>query len=431
MNTPSIFVVLRPWVTQKAAAVIGTDCERGVDVWAQCGTHVTVLGASVAESMDLESQHFDVLLCTQPVSSELCFKWAQNALTTSGVMVVGIEAADQAWVFEDQMRTGGWDVVTMAEFPWKGVSLAPVFDEGEPGEPSLVLDEALLESTPMPARYWVIANRRGTTQPELIATLRGRCMLIPDEREGDGRAEQESQRLARAEAERDRAAERALTAETDVAVMSRSVTELERALRQAHASIEAHGHAHQVTTEQLHAVQSERDDAVRKATQLQAALREQRLADSRSSALEPNAEHRNETGKREPEVTRLREELEQLSAQLAAERARAQAAIAERLELRRQLRHQDRLLTKERRRLARVGEEPSASLSDVEDVFADLAAEPEVTFGPSTPTSESPHREGPSEAYRVLDEEVELDTWIGGTSAPGYKRARKNGSDDV
>lgn len=251
------------------------------------------------------------------------------------------------WTLEEEFRRRFRRVFMLAELPWRGVSLAPVLDDHQSApQPSLGLDESLLDSIPTASHYLAIGTV-GEPSASLLTDLTGQCLLVPVPGDATEESIDESREFiinARLEEELTRARAEAGAAKTRVGELEAEAGATST-LRDRIAELQARIDEQPQQAETVDpAVVSERDALRQEVEELQAELEEAQSRVTRGANdltiltnsvrdLEQALDRATElAGQRASEVDAKADQLTELAAKLRASDAE-RASVAHQLEL--------------------------------------------------------------------------------------------------
>lgn len=359
------YVALRRWASGRTIVVVDPCDLEGPLCLRNAGASVCIVnGPDDAQAVahgfttrrtieDIGPRRVDVVVCIEAYEHMTALEraalreGASARLTPDGLFAAWVSHHPKAsseldfWTFEDELRLRYPRVYLIAALPWNGVSLAPVVDP--PSRPmGLVLDESALEGVPQASHYLAVACR-GRAPLGFEASITGHCLMVPmqiagsasESRTADDGAgaavDPESARGARTEAVR-------RTTSEEVAILRRSVDELEQSLARAEAWAQRRSHELETLSRGRDALQgrvesllAERDNL---RTQLEVALAEREGAFQLLARVEADLElSRRKCGHLEKLQDSQHEELNRLNTQVEVLRARLEDAQSRQREL--------------------------------------------------------------------------------------------------
>lgn len=378
------YLVIERWAPGRVVVVVAPGGPEGPRRLRDAGARVIVVGALASPggldvrpgvpSLPLPDGSAHVVVCLEgwadlaPSDRARLVGEARRVLASDGLFAawarqpgVGDTDAVDFWSLEREVAAGFERVQMFAQLPWQGFSLAPVLDDDR--APPIVVREALLVDAPQATHYLALAGGRAAESRMAEAM---QCVLVPLDRDpvaaapvasavapaaavavSDPRVDETARELAAVRAELVDAQQLVQTRETDVAVLTRSLRELEQAsLRNGDraeqrgreldernvALAELRGKLDRGTTEreqlarQLEVAAVEREAAKQLAVRLETEID---LARRRVTATEEQLGERiTEASRLGAEVSMLRERVEQQERALVQARARADELAA-------------------------------------------------------------------------------------------------------
>ena len=281
------------------------------------------------------------------------------------------------WTLEEELGGRFPHVFMLAQLPWQGVSLTPVFD-GDGPAPGLELDESLVAHEPDASHYLALATLSAPSE-EARRRVTGRCLLVPSAlgRTGPAISDDELESLRHAVSE--------LTSRAEARASRVGV--LERELKQRNARVaaleekSAHDRAraseqtsHRRTAEALEAELSAAKERARSAqTDLTILTRStQDLESAVARANEATQQRQAELDTRDAELGGLQTQVRSLEAERSSLAHQMEVALTEREGVHKLSQRVEAELDLSRRRLAQHEMTLSQRVEDVSRLTTDL-----------------------------------------------------------